>query len=263
MARRAFGANVVDSYGAFTRSAFSANRRHDGFTPVYITAKNEEDDLPATLLALATQREPTFPFVIDNDSEDETAAIGRRMGAEVISVPYGRKMAATKAAVEHASLERQQHPFLLTDADTSPVPTWSGSMSRRLNKADLGTGSAVFGNSLLWLGDNPAADAVLSMAKLVRGARNTITGHIDPRGHNYGVKLDEDGRMRDAISGLDDEIFAGDDWLIYEELVGAGANVVGVNSLKTIVVTRNDRGSTVIGRLNPGEYRRKRDASYV
>lgn len=256
------GQGVIDAYSGFTSRQF-AQSRSEGGVPVFIPAKNESADLPDTLLSIAAQTdkgESSYAVVVDNGSEDETSEVARKMGAVVIDVPFGRKMAATKAAFDYAD-EQNIDSLLFTDADTIVVPTWANSMKNRLDAANEGYGSAVFGNSLLWYGEKRYVDAVLSAAKLVRGVRNTLSDNVSPRGHNYGVQLDPEGRIQEEIHRLADDLFAGDDYEIGEALKTSGANVKGAASLSTMVITRNDRVNSLIERISP-DYWKNRTVAY-
>lgn len=256
------GQGLIDAYSGFTSRQF-AQSRSEGGVPVFIPAKNESADLPDTLLSIAAQTdkgESSYAVVVDNGSEDETTEVARKMGAVVIDVPFGRKMAATKAAFDYAD-EQNIDSLLFTDADTIVVPTWASSMKERLDAANEGYGSAVFGNSLLWYGEKRYVDAVLSAAKLVRGVRNTLSDNVSPRGHNYGVQLDPEGRIQEEIHRLADDLFAGDDYEIGEALKTSGANVKGAASLSTMVITRNDRVSSLIERISPN-YWKNRTVTY-
>lgn len=261
--RKKTGQGVIDSFAPFTSDQFRYARQRGG-TPVFIPAKNESADLPNTLLSIATNTdkgEGSYAVVVDNGSEDATADVARKMGAVVLEVPFGRKMAATKAAFDYAA-ENELPNLLFTDADTIVMPTWVQAMRYRLDRANHGEGSAVFGNSLLWYGEKVYVDAVLSAAKLARGIRNVLNDEIVPRGHNYGVQLDPEGRMQEEIHKLADDLFAGDDGHIGNALRDSGANLVGTTSLSTMVITRNDRVNSLIERFSP-DYWKNRTASYT
>lgn len=255
------GAKIEDDYSAFTRGVFNAARRLDRIHPLVIPARDEEEDLPGTLLA-AARTGNALPIVLDNNSSDRTAKIARRMGAITAKVEQGNKMAATQEGLRIASQELGARAIYLTDADTLVPPTWIVGMDRKLDKADIGDGAAIFGNSILWHGPSRFADAVLSIAKLTRAAKQSVAkGDIIARGHNYAVQLDEDGRMLAALNDLDSDMFNGDDYHIKEALVNSGAAVQNAMSLDTTVITRNDRVTSLAQRIRK-DYTKERDTQY-
>jgi glycosyltransferase involved in cell wall biosynthesis len=65
---------------------------------VFIPAWNEEQNLPAVLDELARDLPDADVLVIDDGSEDATAAVGREHGAEVLSFPENRGLRAGIAA---------------------------------------------------------------------------------------------------------------------------------------------------------------------
>lgn len=252
---------IVDQYAAYTSSRFRDARRSDTLRPLIIPARNEEADLPAAILT-ASQNPDLFPIVVDNLSTDNTAKIARKMGAEVLTVDYGKKMAATQEGLRSAKHDLGARAIYFSDADTLFPRGWAGAMHGKLTDSDQGNGSAVFGNSLLWHGESRTTDAVLSAAKLARAAqRALLPGEVVARGHNYTVLLDEDGQMEEAINRIDPNIFSGDDWRIRDALIESGANVIGTGSLATTVVTRNDRVGSIAQRVSRN-YGQRRGADY-
>ncbi|HEY5695231.1 MAG TPA: glycosyltransferase, partial [Candidatus Saccharimonadales bacterium] len=93
--------DIIDQYAAYTSSRFR-DARHSGLVrPLVIPARNEAHDLPAALLS-AAHNYGIFPLVIDNLSTDDTAQVARKMGAGVLTVDYGKKMAATQEGLRSA-----------------------------------------------------------------------------------------------------------------------------------------------------------------
>lgn len=92
-----------------------------------VTARNEEERLPATLDALLGLPNLSRLVVADDGSRDATATLARAAGAEVVSLPSPLgKGAALRAGILTA---RKRHPFgfylfnqplLLADADLGP-----------------------------------------------------------------------------------------------------------------------------------------------
>lgn len=264
--RNMSGSEILDSrsgFTDFTRQRFGdALLREEGVRPLFIPCKDEADDLPATLLAAA--RTDAFPIVLDNNSSDSTGEIGRDMGALVVSVDSGNKMGATQTAIAIAQGVFDTRDAFFTDGDTLVVPSWTDGMSRHLREADEGDGAAVFANSLFWHGKSKTTDLVMSGVKTYRAVKAVGAGQeLPPRGHNYALRLDEDGQMVAAIDSLDPDIFTWDDLAIHDVIKHESkARIVGAASLDTVVITRNDRNPSLFGRLRPRNYRRDRVAAY-
>jgi hypothetical protein len=223
---------------------------------VIVPAHNEEEDLPATLVALS--RNPDVaPAVVANRCDDDTAKIACRMGAVVVDQPTGRKMAATKAGIAHLQAENID-TMLFTDADTLPQPGWSRRILSRLALSDRGFGAAVFGSSLVWHGPSKMADSLMTASRVAGVIRRDRRSQPPlANGHNYGLQLDPDGLMSAAIDCLDDDLFVRtpgappDDSAIQQALLEETyANVVGVATLDSRVLTRGDRVHGVREALN-------------
>jgi glycosyltransferase involved in cell wall biosynthesis len=105
-----------------------------GRTPelwVVVPAYNEERSLPATLAALARQRDRDFALVVvDNASTDATAALAAEFAArapfpvEVIGEAQPGAGAAADTGFRHA-LARGARWLLRTDADCVPATDWT------------------------------------------------------------------------------------------------------------------------------------------
>ncbi len=93
------------------------------FVSVIVPAYNAAATLPACLAALAAQdypRERCEVIVVDDGSQDETAALAEAAGVHVI-----RQANAGPAAARNAGAAAAQGELLLfTDADCAPVPGW-------------------------------------------------------------------------------------------------------------------------------------------
>ncbi len=93
----------------------------DTETIVIVAAHDEADRLPATLAALAAAFPGARVLVADDGSGDDTAAVGRAAGAEVVSTGavIGKGGATTLAArrVLSRALEPDPPVFVLCDGD--------------------------------------------------------------------------------------------------------------------------------------------------
>jgi glycosyltransferase involved in cell wall biosynthesis len=88
---------------------------------VIVTAYNEADRLPATLVALGEAFPGAHVIVADDGSADESSHVALQHGAEVVRLPVtkGKGEAATAAAerVLHRALEPDPPTFVLCDGD--------------------------------------------------------------------------------------------------------------------------------------------------
>ncbi len=102
---------------------------------VVIPARNAAATIPRTLEALAAQDlgGPYEVIVVDNGSEDETAAIAEGAGVKLIRQGRERPGTARNRGVEAAAAP----VIAFTDADCVPEPGWLSAGLRALAKADL------------------------------------------------------------------------------------------------------------------------------
>ena len=231
----------------FTRKRFAkALYREGGVLPAIICARNEEDDLPGTLLSIA--RTEALPIVVDNDSTDRTAEIACHMGVIVRSQPTGKKMAATQQGVAYVRQELGAKEALLTDGDTLVMPNWDRAMHKCLSQTNGEKGAVVYGNSLLMFGESRLADLAASGINLMYGEMKESRGQLPiTRGHNYGLYFDEQGVVEGVINGMNPELFMGRDPSEHEDFqVGLALNAAGVSVISNLnpdawVLTRHDR----------------------
>jgi GT2 family glycosyltransferase len=108
---------------------------------VVIPARNAAATIPRTLEALAAQDldAPYEVIVVDNGSDDETAALAEQAGVTVIREGRQRPGAARNRGVEAAAAPA----IAFTDADCFPEPGWLSAGLRALNEADLVQGAVV------------------------------------------------------------------------------------------------------------------------
>lgn len=101
-----------------------------------IPAYNAAETLPHCLAALAAQRWQRDDFeviVVDDGSQDETAALARASGARVISQPNAGPAAARNRGAAAARGEL----LLFTDADCEPTPDWIAQMTAPFADPDV------------------------------------------------------------------------------------------------------------------------------
>lgn len=237
---------IVQELGCEAVRRFNEAYQEQGI-PVLIPARNEQEDMPRTLLALARNDRLVIPVVVDNRSTDNTAEVARSMGAIVISAPHGKKMAATQEGLAFILDELRSPVALCTDADTLPPQGWAGVVDNKLEEIDEGNGAAVYGESILWGGGSAAANLLMNASRAAGVAARVIRGrHPHAHGHNISFKFDADGRMREALMSLDPELFFNRDGLSDDEAMAAAVEAAGAASAGTIdpramVITPGDR----------------------
>ncbi|WP_102127106.1 glycosyltransferase [Deinococcus planocerae] len=106
---------------------------------VVIPARNEAKYLPLTLRALERQlHPPAAVIVVDNASQDDTAAVARAWGATVVSC-HVRGIAPTR----QAGLDAARTPWVAsTDADSLPCPEWLARFAEAVGSGAAGKGDA-------------------------------------------------------------------------------------------------------------------------
>ncbi|CAA9543911.1 MAG: hypothetical protein AVDCRST_MAG73-2217 [uncultured Thermomicrobiales bacterium] len=121
--------------------------RADPVLSLIVPAYNEASRIAATVTSavayLDAQDDPYELIVVDDGSEDETAAIARSAAAghpsvSVLSIPHGGKAAATRAGIVHARGEL----IAFSDADlATPLPYLVELRQAIVNGADVAIGS--------------------------------------------------------------------------------------------------------------------------
>ena len=137
-------------------------------TPIIIPAYNEADKIGHLVgLLRASLGEKVRLIVADGDSDDETAAIARRAGAEVVATsgPAG-KLPGLQAALRLLGDEALQ-PFVLLDADTFPQdpPRWLECLLSPLERAR----APMLISSLAWFEDARGRRVWLPSVALILG----------------------------------------------------------------------------------------------
>jgi glycosyltransferase involved in cell wall biosynthesis len=116
---------------------------------VVIPVKDDAEALESCLRHLEAQTAmPLEVIVVDNGSSDESAEVGRRLGAIVVSESTPGIAAASRAGYDRATGEL----IARIDTDTQVDPSWIADISE-------------------YLAERPAADAVTGPARFVDGPR--------------------------------------------------------------------------------------------
>ncbi len=102
-----------------------------GDVTIVIPAKNEAETLPALLSKIRSELPEFDVLVVDDGSTDETAAISKKHGAKVISLPYSLgNGGAVKTGVRSVKTRR----LVLMDADGQHSPEDIPRLLERLDK---------------------------------------------------------------------------------------------------------------------------------
>jgi cellulose synthase/poly-beta-1,6-N-acetylglucosamine synthase-like glycosyltransferase len=232
--------------GALARAQFAKARTNPESVAVVIPAHNEAEQLPATLAALARTGN-ALPIVVDNRSTDATPEIARRMGAELLDQPTGKKMAATKRGLRFVLDELRRTDAVFIDADTLVLPGYARAMTARLDETDEGGGVGVFGSSYRMFGKSRTADAVTTLTNFRDNIKRGRNGNPPvPHGHTYALRFDAAGVMERNLMALPDDLWVSaaecgvaDDVAIFRAIVAAGAVAVGSAEPDSLVLTEN------------------------
>lgn len=233
--RKLDGADIVADYAEMTRRRFS----REGVA-VVIAARNEEADLPATLLTLAGSTLQLDPYVVVNGTTDATADRAQRMGARVLHSSISFKVAALQCGVSAIAKTSAGGPILFTDADTLVGPTWAATMARACRTS--GSPVVTLGNSVFTHGESLAADALRSARKLT-SAQLRQRRRLRPRahGHNMAIEFAGSAAALDGYLAIDPARFIGEEEEIVEGILAAGGQWRATHGLDALVVTRGDR----------------------
>ncbi|WP_459867822.1 glycosyltransferase family 2 protein [Endothiovibrio diazotrophicus] len=164
---------------------------------VILPAKNEARGLAEVLPRLRELYPEAQVIVVDDGSDDDTAEVARRYGAEVVSHPYGM---GNGAAVKNGARAARGERLLFMDADGQHRPE---EIARLLAKYDEGyrmvvgaraaTAQASLGRSLAnrlynrlasWMVGHPVADLTSGM-RLVSARHFREFLHLLPNGFSY------------------------------------------------------------------------------
>jgi glycosyltransferase involved in cell wall biosynthesis len=243
---------IVELYG--NRIRRSLGRRLDAI-PTLVCARNEEQDLPRLLYALAQNDAPPHVVVVDNQSSDGTAELASHLGATVIKEPKAGICNALATGIEFMA-EAGQGRFLLTDADTYPTNSWTIEMEEALRRYTGSSGGEVFGPVVYY--GKKAKDNLRSLITITLDLKSKMQGKARAHGPNAAISLDSHGELAEAIiehlrSNQDSEgRFKNDfisDQVIRDVIISMGGKAAFHLSTNAIVLARGDRYPTVLSIL--------------
>lgn len=247
------GARIVKEHAERTRRCFA-----DDGVPVLIAARNEEEDLPATLLALSWSSIPVRPVVVVNGTTDATAERAERMGAVALESSLCFKMASLQHGVATIDPGGRLGPLLFTDADTLVGSSWAEIMVRRC-RADsrpvVTLANSVFSHGESWLADAARSARNVAIDQLRRVRRQPSIAH----GDNMAIDFAGSTAALEAYANIDPARFIGEEEEIVRRIVRAGGECRSETGKKAIVVTRGDRfnfADLLHIRRDPGHKRR-------
>ncbi|MCB1251881.1 MAG: glycosyltransferase family 2 protein [Austwickia sp.] len=230
------GAQIVK-----TRSRETARQlfRADG-VPVVIAARNEQDDLPATLLSLAASSVPVQTWVVVNGTTDDTAARAAAMGARVLECPVPSKMASLQYAVREITADAARGPILFTDADTLVGPRWAAKLAAAARSPRVPV--VALGNAFFTHGDSCLADALRNIRKAIVSHRCARRDErIIAQGANLAIDFGGSRAALDSYLSIDTRRFIGEEEEIVHRMIAAGGMCRNVLHRDVAVITRGDR----------------------
>lgn len=164
---------------------------------VILPAKNEADGLARTLPRLRALMPEAQIIVVDDGSTDETAAVGRQHGAQVLSTPYSM---GNGAAIKRGAREAAGDVLVFMDADGQHDPAHIPQLLERLDQgfdmvvgarnaagqANVGRGLAnsLYNRLATWMTGHEVAD-LTSGFRAVRSERFREFLHLLPNGFSY------------------------------------------------------------------------------
>lgn len=163
---------------------------------VVIPAYNEEELLPRCLAAMMPQARDHGAeiIVVDNDSQDGTAAIARQFGATVVHEPQRGYVHALARGVQAA-----RHPVVaVTDADSVVSPKWLARIQAAFASDEVigATGPVGYEGSRFLTGVARSMPHEMWGANMAFRARAlAAVGGIDPE-VNLGADIHLDARLR-------------------------------------------------------------------
>ncbi|MFZ2125171.1 MAG: glycosyltransferase family 2 protein [Candidatus Saccharimonadales bacterium] len=203
---------LVEKFSDYTLDNFSEKG-----IPVIIAARNEEKDLPATLIALAGSTCEVWPIVIENGSIDKTYEVAKKMGAHVLKSKLPFKMAALQTGVNELNrLYRLDEPVLFTDADSLVGPTWAETLSNAVNGNKLMCAS---GRAIAEYGPSKIADCLGTFAMDSQDLKRFVyKEHPVGRGDNSAINFADDQDAIATYMDINPKFFIGEDDMIFDIL---------------------------------------------
>jgi len=237
---------VVFRYEDATTELFDTAGQMETPNVVVIPARNEQLDLPATLLTLSRSTVPVVPIVVENGSDPEarTCEYAARMGAIVLRCEPA-KMRATQVGLSFARKHFPAQPLIhFGDADNLYPSFCIASMARvtrRANKRNNGNGAAVFGLVAFDHGPSIHVDLAQSVHGLRKAIQSKLTGRPPmPCGANYALHVDENGELSEALYGLNPLLFVREETEICKAVHEIGAVIRKELLPSTYVFTRGN-----------------------
>jgi glycosyltransferase involved in cell wall biosynthesis len=164
---------------------------------VILPAKNEAEGLARTLPKLRAFMPDAEIIVVDDGSTDETAAIARKHGAQVLLTPYSM---GNGAAIKRGAREAAGDVLVFMDADGQHDPAFISELLKRLEQgydmvvgardaagqANVGRGLAnsLYNRLASWMTGHEVAD-LTSGFRTVRADRFREFLHLLPNGFSY------------------------------------------------------------------------------
>ena len=231
----------MSDYSDYTRSRFSA-----GGAPTLIAARNEQEDLPATLISLAAGNLDIHPIIIENGSNDETTERAEKLGATVIHSEMAFKLAALQEGMQFLDSEGMlDKPVLFTDADTLVGKDWARSMTSSALSTDQNMSRVACGAAVIWHGPSAMVDIFRTANAFAKNTINVVR-KAPPigRGHNMAINFADEVAV-EAYAALDPRLFIAEEQAIIDTLVESGGEVVRSLGQRSLVLTRGDRFESV------------------
>jgi len=217
-----------------------------GSLPVLVCARNEADDLPATLVSIARSNTPVVPIVVNNDSTDATAEIATTMGAVVIDHAPRGKSGAFRVGMEYALDAFPGSPLLSTDADTIVGSSWAETMTHSaVNAGSTHNGALLFGGVVISAGESRITDATRTISLNGKQVISRLA-HRQPGARGANVCVVGLAELQGAISDIPDATFPCSDSALRDAILGAGGGVHSTIRPESQVVSRGDRYSQLL-----------------
>jgi glycosyltransferase involved in cell wall biosynthesis len=184
---------------------------------IIIPTRNSETTLARCLGSVLAQTEPVEVIVVDNHSQDGTAAVAEGMGVEVITAGPER------SAQRNLGASRSKGAFLFfVDSDMILEPEV---VQRCVSAVASGESSAIVIPEVSYgLGFFAACRAL---------EKRCYWGDPDIEGARF-----LDRGSFDRVGGYDEALYAGEDWDLHERLRQSGTRIVRVDSAIAHLVGR-------------------------